>query len=280
MKIINRFEEKGRLFWTFAGFILVLAVGFLDVITGYELAFSLFYLLPISLATWFGSRAIGITITILSAVSWFTADNLAGHIYSNPAIPFANTTIRFSVFLIVALLISALREAYKHEKEMARIDILTGAINRRYFSELLNMEIDRSGRNKKAFSVVYFDLDNFKKVNDTMGHAAGDNVLKTTVKEAKGHLRKIDIVARLGGDEFALLLPETGQEEARVAVLKIQSSILTEMKRNKWPVTLSIGVLTCITMSAQPEELVKQADELMYSVKKNGKNSVSYKVYS
>ncbi|MFA4915140.1 MAG: GGDEF domain-containing protein [Syntrophales bacterium] len=108
------------------------------------------------------------------------------------------------------------------------------------------MEIERSQRHKHPFTVTYFDLDNFKTVNDRFGHSMGDNVLCTVVRYAKTHLRKMDIVARLGGDEFAFLLPETDQVQARVAISKIQISLLDEMYRNDWPVTFSIGVLTCI----------------------------------
>ena len=86
-------------------------------------------------------------------------------------------------------------------------------------------------------------------------------------------------MARLGGDEFAALLPETGQEDAQVVISKIQHSLLGEMRKNDWPVTFSIGVLTCTEMPGTVGELIKMADDLMYSVKKNGRNNVSYSIY-
>lgn len=271
---------KGNsLFWAIVGVVLVFGLGFIDVLTGYELAFSLFYLLPITLVTWFAGGRIGIVISVVSALSWLVADVISGHPYSHPSIKYWNSTIRVSFFFIVTFLLSALRNAHEHEKEQNRYDNLTQAVNARFFSELLQIEIFRSQRNKQPFSVVYVDLDNFKSVNDNFGHSVGDMVLSTIVKHAKSQLRKVDVIARLGGDEFAFLLPETDHAEAQVAVSKIQISLLGLMVRNNWPVTFSIGVVTCINSAQTPDELIKQADDLMYSVKNNGKNSIIYAVY-
>ena len=107
----------------------------------------------------------------------------------------------------------------------------------------------------------------------------GDKVLYTIVQHTKYLLRKTDFVARLGGDEFVLLFPDTDQAGARVLISKIQISLLEEMRKNKWPVTFSIGVVTYINMPQTINELIKQADDLMYSVKNNGKNSISYSIY-
>jgi diguanylate cyclase (GGDEF)-like protein len=92
-------------------------------------------------------------------------------------------------------------------------------------------------------------------------------------------MRKTDICARLGGDEFALLLPETDQEFARQAISKIQAELLKEMGQNHWPVTFSMGVLTCQVAPPSTDELVKMADDLMYQVKRGGKNGIKYSTY-
>ncbi len=88
------------------------------------------------------------------------------------------------------------------------------------------------------------------------------------VNRAKGQLRRIDVVARLGGGEFAFLLPETDQSEARTIISKVQIELLEEMRQNSWPITFSVGVLTSFKTRKVPDELIKQADVLMYSVKK------------
>ncbi len=140
--------------------------------------------------------------------------------------------------------------------------------------------MDRFRRYEHPFTLAYIDLDNFKTVNDQFGHAAGDQVLLTVVNSLKNTMRSTDTIARLGGDEFALLLPETNQDAACVAFTKFQTGLPEQMRQNNWPVTFSIGALTCQTNMDSPDELVKMADELMYSAKHNGKNALIFSTYT
>lgn len=279
MTIIASLEKLGKPVWAMLGLAFIVAVGVIDFLTGYELAFSLFYLVPISLVTWFTGKRLGIVAAIASALAWYIADVASGHSVTR-FIHYWNTGIRLSFFVIVMALLSALKTALKHAEQLSRLDYLTGAVNTRYFFDLAQMEIARSRRYKHHFTVAYVDLDNFKTVNDQFGHSKGDELLRIVVNTARSQLRDTDVVARLGGDEFALLLPKTGQEGARVVIANIQRSLLSEMRNNGWPVTLSIGVLTCIEMPGTADELIKMADELMYSVKNNGKNAISESVYA
>jgi diguanylate cyclase (GGDEF)-like protein len=163
---------------------------------------------------------------------------------------------------------------------MAHTEFLTGAVNTRFFFELLQMEIDRSQRYSHPFTIAYIDIDNFKEVNDRFGHVTGDRVLSLVVEWASRHIRKTDLVARLGGDEFALLMPETSQESAQIILSKIQSEILTGMHSANWPVTISIGVLTCISAPPGTQEVIGMVDDLMYSVKHTGKNAIKFSTYT
>jgi diguanylate cyclase (GGDEF)-like protein len=172
-----------------------------------------------------------------------------------------------------------LRTSLEHEKELARTDPLTGAVNSRQFQELIRIETERLHRYRHPFTLVYMDLDNFKYMNDRFGHAAGDRLLREIVNYSQENLRSTDAVARLGGDEFAYLLPETDQVAAQMVVRKIQSGLLKEMQKNKWPVTLSIGVLTCTESMDVVDQIISTADRLMYAVKRGGKNSVNYFVH-
>jgi len=258
------------------GFVLICVIGICDFLSGYDIAFSLFYVIPICLVTWVTGRWPGIMVSLVSAIVWFWADIATGHPYSHPFIPVWNTFIRLSFFIIITWLLSALRSAMEHEKELARTDNLTSAVNSRFFYELARMELERLNRYKHSFTLAYIDLDNFKIVNDRFGHFAGDQALRTVVSYIREHMRKTDVVARLGGDEFALLLPETDQESARVVLFKIQNGLLEEMRQNNWPITFSIGVLTCGVAPSTTDELVRMADELMYSVKCESKNAVKY----
>jgi diguanylate cyclase (GGDEF)-like protein len=258
---------------------LVAAIGSADYVTGTEISVSSFYLIPIVIVAWFAGMNAGLGISVISAITWFIADVLGGQSYSNPIIRYWNAAVRLSFFVLVTILIPALK-AVEHEKLIARTDDLTGIANRRQFFEVLQSEVNRSQRYKRPFTIVYIDLDNFKAVNDQMGHEAGDKLLCAIADRTKSFLRTTDIMARLGGDEFAILLPELGQDPAPIVVPKIQHALLEEMQRNDWPVTFSVGALTCRDASVTADRLISRADELMYSVKKNGKNAIAYAIYA
>ena len=124
--------------------------------------------------------------------------------------------------------------------------------------------------------LLLLDLDNFKVVNDLFGHQVGDAVLRSIVDELKAQLRKTDIVARVGGDEFALLLPSTIQPEAEIVLSKVHANLSEAMKRSAWPVTFSMGAVTCVRPPYAAEQLINLADELMYAVKNSTKNDVRF----
>ncbi|MCL6417261.1 GGDEF domain-containing protein [Aestuariirhabdus sp. Z084] len=129
-------------------------------------------------------------------------------------------------------------------------------------------ELVRSSRYEHILSLAYIDIDNFKLVNDSLGHPAGDQLLIEVASSLKKSLRATDTVARLGGDEFSCLLPETGQEEAKAAFSKASELLIRRMKGRNWSVTFSVGIVTFETMPEDIKEAMKVADELMYSVKK------------
>jgi diguanylate cyclase (GGDEF)-like protein len=272
-------DKSGSLFWIITGYVAIFCIGIVDTLMGSEISFSLFYLIPIILVTWFSGKYQGFIICVIGAAVWFTADVLAGHSYSLPIIPYWNALVRLGFFVVVTMLIPALK-ALEREKGIARTDHLTGAGNRRHFFEVAQTEIDRSQRYKRPFTIAYMDLDGFKTVNDQWGHITGDKILCAVVNRIKRHVRKTDIIARLGGDEFVILLPETNQDAAKIAIPKIQNILIDEMRRNDWPVSFSIGVLTCLEAKITPDELIKRADNLMYAVKKNGKNAIAYEVFA
>ena len=276
MNFLASLEKRSRFFWIIVGCILIAGVGILDFSTGNEIVISLFYLIPIALVTWLVGQWLGIVASIISSAVWVGTDVAAGGPYLATSIYIWNTFIVLGFFVIVALLLSALQKALEHEREMAHTDYLTGAMNRRFFFELLQMEIDRSQRYAHPFTIAYIDIDNFKEVNDRFGHISGDQVLNLVVKRARWHIRKTDLVARLGGDEFALLFPETSQESAQIILSKIQPEILAGMQSANWPVTISIGALTCVGAPPGTQEVIGMVDDLMYSVKHTGKNAIKF----
>jgi GGDEF domain-containing protein len=166
VNILASLEKQSESLIVFAGFILIGIIGFIDYLIGYEFAFSVFYVLPISLVTWFTNQRLGFGASVASAMVWLIADITTGQSYSSPFIPFWNSFIRFAFFIIITLLLSSLKSSL----ELAHTDHLTSAINSRYFYEITQMEINRFQRNRHPFTVAYIDLDNFKTVNDRFGH--------------------------------------------------------------------------------------------------------------
>lgn len=276
MKLIRDLTEWRKSSALIVGLCLILAIGAIDYVTGYELSMSVFYLVSVSLVSWTAGRWWGLVAALLSAVVWTAGDHLAGQVYSVPFYLFWHAATRAVVFGSNALLLAALRRSVDHEKSLARIDHLTGAANARSFLEVLRSEIERSRRYKRPFTLAYVDLDNFKAVNDSFGHAVGDLLLQTVVSVIRSQVRSTDVVARLGGDEFGLLLPEADRQAAIAVITKMRDSLLLEMGRRGWPVTVSIGVLTSRDTGLGVDELLKQVDDLMYASKVKGKDSVTF----
>jgi len=257
---------------------LIFLIGFFDYITGEEISFSVFYLVPVSLATWRTGRWIGILLCILSALVWFSTDTITGHVYSHSAIPYWNAFVRLCFFIIVSSLLVKLRSSLVHEKELSRRDSLTGLLNMRAFYDLAYIEINRSRRFKRPFTVAYMDVDNFKMVNDKFGHEIGNVLLRSIAETLKNNMRAIDLTARLGGDEFVLLLGETGKESAHIVLNKLQEQIMDVFERNRWPATLSLGAVTYNKAPDTVDDMLKKADSLMYSAKNGGKNKMLYEL--
>lgn len=279
IKLYRIFEslEKGKpVFWLIVGIVSVGLLGAADAVTGNEITFSLFYLLPIVMVTWAVNQNAGMLMSFLSAMMLLVAELIASWVYSSPIVYLMNTLIRTAFYAFVTYLVAALHKAQKEERLAARTDYVTGAVNARYFNELLQMEVERIRRYPHPITVVFIDVDNFKLVNDLFGHKMGDEVLRCIASELKSQLRSTDFIARLGGDEFALLLPSARQTDAKVVVAKVHNHLQAEMQRRNLPVTFSMGAVTCVVAPYSAEQIVNMADELMYEVKNTTKNDVRF----
>ncbi|MCJ7526189.1 MAG: GGDEF domain-containing protein [Candidatus Aminicenantes bacterium] len=269
-----------KAFWLGLGFIMILLLGAIDYYSGFEFSFSIFYLAPIVLVTWRVGRTPGLVFSFLGALTWFAADAASGHLYSSAFIYSWNTIMRLGFFLIISMLLATLKKELQLQRELAHQDFLTGTANPRYFYDIVQMEIHRARRHGRPCSAAYIDLDNFKAVNDRLGHQVGDNVLCVVADCLKANVRVIDTVARLGGDEFVLFLPETEQEGARTVLTKIRCCLTGAMEQNDWQVGFSIGVLTFLSMPSTVDEMIRLVDGLMYAVKQSGKNDTRFSSYS
>lgn len=267
-----RWWRSGRLLAWAGGVLLIGLVGFVDYVTGPYISFSIFYFLPVGLMAWYGGRMAGTTGAILAAVSWFLAQTSESIAYSSAAIPYWNAIVEFLSFMVLTQIACALKGAIRHQAELARTDDLTGVANRRHFFELAEMEIKRAGRYEHPFSLAYFDLDNFKSVNDRRGHEEGDRLLRAAAQAIHGSIRTTDLMARMGGDEFAVLMPETGSEAAMSVHQKMWASLQDKVGSSHPEVTISVGLVTWLSPPASTDEMVRTADALMYAAKEGGRN--------
>ncbi len=275
-RIFEILEDGHPILWTSVGIGSIGLLGVLDTLTGNEITFSLLYLAPIVMVTWAVNQMAGMLLSLLSALILLGAEIAAGQINPSPSVYVWNTMIRAVFYIIVTYLVAELHKARQEERLAARTDFVSGAANARHFHELLQAEIDRIQRYPHPITVVYIDIDNFKLVNDLFGHKVGDDVLRSIASELKAQLRRTDIVARVGGDEFALLLPSTHQPEAQVVISKLKTNLIDALQQKGWPVTFSMGAVTCVTPPHSPEQLINMADELMYQVKNSTKNDVRF----
>ena len=260
--------------------VLSIVIGLVDYLTGPNFTFSLFYLIPPSLAAWKMSRRLALFASLINSITWLWVDFSSGRFPPTLPVYAWNFSSRLISLLVVVILISSLRKSMDLEKIMSRVDSLTIALNSRAFKEALDLEIKRSQRYLHPLTLVYLDIDNFKSVNDLFGHGEGDNVLATIGNVIRSSIRQNDVLGRMGGDEFAILLVETDSVAAYSTVTKFQGSLMHIIQQNDWPISLSIGVLTCSEMFCKPEEMISLADQLMYSVKKNTKNNAKFASFS
>lgn len=185
---------------------------------------------------------------------------------------------RIKTHLKVARLVKRLEEANERLAELATYDDLTGVLNRRTILANLDAEFQRSRRYDRALSFFMMDLDDFKSVNDTYGHAAGDSVLNGIVECLRSSLRTTDVLGRYGGEEFCVILPETTILRAVQVAERVRDSVehsSFNLDGQSIFLTLSIGVSTLRNpMHTKADDLIKEADSALYEAKRSGKNRV------
>lgn len=280
-QIYQLLEKAPKIAIEIISFILLIIFSLIDFYFGSKVSFSLFYLTPIFVATWFISKKNGLFFSFISSLMCFFLDFDEKYIeHLTQFIFYWDAIVRLIFFIIFVNIIFFLKEVLKSNEKMARYDFLTGLTNTRYFYEVTQSEINRSNRYNSIFSFAYIDLDNFKYINDNFGHPVGDALLRIIADIIKDNLRKTDIVARMGGDEFAILLPQTNFEQSSMAITKLKNEISKEMEKNNWPITTSIGLVSFKKIPISADEIIKIADDVMYNAKKSGKNRIEKIIYN
>jgi diguanylate cyclase (GGDEF)-like protein len=214
-----------------------------------------------------------VILAMLCTVSWLTAGYLAGLQFSSALLWIANTLMQAASFTFVAIVIAMLRAALWRERGLSRSDSLTSLLNTRTFYEEAERTLALCRRKERPVTIAYIDVDNFKDVNDALGHQAADDLLGQIGKLLRTSLRPSDLTGRLGGDEFAILLPETGPQQADATLTRIHS-LLGHRFAPTAEMTTSIGAVTFLTVPDNVEAMVHQADIRRYAAKNQGRNRI------
>jgi diguanylate cyclase (GGDEF)-like protein len=233
----------------------------------------------------FQQREVATVNALVSAIAvWFTLEGRG---------PFASAPLNVSLLLLLAFMstavttglvlnavvgeraraIEALKRALRNLKEETIRDPLTGLYNRRFLGDYMRRELIRAKREGGRIAVIMVDLDRFKQINDTAGHAAGDLVLMEIATLLKRHIRGSDIACRYGGEEFTLVLPNATPESAHRKAEAIRSAI-REDRDKLLEVTASLGIAFFPDHAADAESLLRAADEALYEAKRGGRNRV------
>ena len=283
LEVLQRIESQLRRLppWLVMGscWLLLALVAWADHMGGLELHLEAFYLLPVVEVAWICGRLNGWVTAALATALWTLVDVGGFPVRIRYGLILWNSVIELAFFSGVSLLVSFVARQAHHLQELAREDSLTGVANRRAFFEALSGAVNLSMRRESAWTLVYVDVDDFKRVNDGLGHRVGDELLRAVGGYLRAATRRTDVVARLGGDEFAVLMPETDAGHAEMAVRKLQALLDSGMKKGGWPLTFSIGATTFLSVPTSPDAAVAAADAQMYEVKRGRKAAASFGVW-
>ncbi|PYX48657.1 MAG: GGDEF domain-containing protein [Acidobacteria bacterium] len=274
MMLTEYLEARSKAFLVTLGLLLLGLVAAIDYITStrYVLEFSPFYVVPVAFFTWFVGKHAAVGLGLMCA-----AIGLATRLHSIPRLSvYWDGLVWFGLYLAAILVLSELKKLYERERSLSRLDSLTHIANRRALLESATASLSSAKRRHTTISLAYIDLDDFKQLNDSFGHEAGDKVLRTTAMTIRDALRPTDLVARIGGDEFAILLPETTRAAAERVVARVREALEKTMDERSRTVTFSIGIVTFLRPPRSVSEMLGKADQMMYRVKSDGKNRTEH----
>ncbi len=268
-RLIRRYPQVAPIAF---GAAFIAAIAAVDWATGAAVSVAPLYVVGVMGVTWLGSRRHGFLIAALAA-----AESLGAHALASGGVAGTevwNAATSLAVLVVVVVLVDALRHALIEQRDRATVDPLTGAMNRRAFHLVAERERVRAGRTGNAVTLAYFDLDDFKGVNDRLGHEAGDRLLRVFAAAVRAGIRGSDVLCRMGGDEFVLLLPDTDARDAVVVVDRVRKLLAQCCESEDTTVTVSAGIGTYRFPPSSVDAMLAGADELMYQAKARGGDTV------
>lgn len=272
--------DNDRISIQIAAAILMALIFMLNHLAGAGILVGIYFFIPVAMVGWTGGLMWGIAFSMLSTIMLISVDS---HTRAPPFSNFhlyINTFSYLVMFLAMAFLSARFGEDHRKLHRISREDFLTGAMNRVGFYDVLNMEIRRQNRFGHPYTLAIVSCDNFKKINDTLGHSEGDSLLIAIAKTLELNTRTTDIFARLGGDEFALLFPLIMKNEAATVLEKLKHKLEETMREHHWEVSFSIGAIAFDKSPASVGHALDLVDDLIHDIKTSGKNSIRLTSYS
>jgi diguanylate cyclase (GGDEF)-like protein len=272
-KLLKSVSEAPRVPVLLLSALLFIGLVWLDYKTGKAVRLSIFYWVPIAVVTWRGGTVWGLIMVFASSLArlWIDwHDMLARGNALDIGLDFLFWLTSFSV---LCLLLSKLQELLELQETLAHTDHITGMPNARAFERCIERELERGRRSGLPLSLAYVDVDDFKGVNDKYGHDAGNELLRKVADAGRLSLRAGDTMARIGGDEFAVLLPMTGDQEAKKAIERFRDTLVPALGE-RFRATVSIGLVTTWDNGPSAARLLDTADAIMYEVKNAGKDGI------
>jgi diguanylate cyclase (GGDEF)-like protein len=255
---------------TLGGAVALTALIYLaNVLTPTAIKLGMLYLVPVLLVTWYEGVLWGGAFALATAVLRIIIELDQGG--STAGVALLNQLTYMAVAGITIVGFRHIRRTQSQLEDLAIHDPLTRVYNARAFTDRLGQELKRNRRYGRPLALLYLDLDDFKRVNDSHGHRTGDAVLKLVAEAIRRAVRQADILGRMGGDEFAVLMPETGGDLADAAAARLSNELRTAFQGTP-AVTASIGVVSCSGAETDVDEVLHQADQAMYAAKRQGKN--------
>jgi len=248
-------------------------IAWLDFYTGDELVLALLYMPVIAFISLRIGLQTAINLSLVCSAIWVIDDAIV--YWNQPSVTeIVSAVVHFMCFSLIATVMSRLNIALRKEYLNARLDHLTGLPNVRTLREEAGKMFSLARRKNDPVTVIFLDCDNFKLVNDTQGHDAGDHVLQVVAKTLELHVRESDCTARFGGDEFVAMMYGMDLNNAQAFTERLRKKLLEQMKKHDWPITFSIGLVNFAQPPEDIEDAIKPADQQLNHSKHASKDAI------
>jgi diguanylate cyclase (GGDEF)-like protein len=260
------------------GLTMVAILGLLDALSSPYVSFAVFYALTIMGVTFHAGWVAGTIVAILASGTTLTSNLLYAPAEVSAVAALWDLGNEIAVFVSLVLILHQIRSMFDKLADQSSRDLLTGALNTRGVLEAFERERSRAQRNAAPLSLAFIDLDNMKRVNDELGHAEGDEMLRILAASVLSSIREADAFGRVGGDEFALILPDSDEQAALKAIQRLRSVVNRRTHARSPYISVSVGVVTFRRDPPEAADALRAADALMYVAKRAGGNRVAGRV--